>query len=191
MNEEKARSVLQYRSGTETIRDIFESTIKDLTSEDRRLFDEWLFELAFNDICMDRKIEDHKDILKIARYISKVLTDELDMKHNYLEWEKQTNRPYNYRIGIIKEENKKIKKGDRMKVIVIGRPINGITANGKEYMLDVDNRTLGFGSEELAKAFLHANNYTDKDIKDMGIVFEEKEVEDEIIVETEDQAKRL
>lgn len=65
--------------------------------------------------------------------------------------------------------------------VIIGRPINGISINGLEYVCDKDGFTIVFESEEKAKSFLHINGVTDKDIEMAGIIFEEyEEAEDNV-----------
>lgn len=58
---------------------------------------------------------------------------------------------------------------------VIGRPIEGITLNGNEYVLDDDGELMTFDSEEDALDFLKACGLTDDDIEEQGIVIEEAE----------------
>ena len=60
-----------------------------------------------------------------------------------------------------------------MSRIEVGRPINGISLNGLEYLLNDDGERMTFGSEEEAAAFLKAHGYTDEMIAD-GIVFKER-----------------
>lgn len=62
---------------------------------------------------------------------------------------------------------------ERKKKIIVGRPINGISLNGDEYLLDDKNEVLEFDSEHDAKKFLIENgidfndldhfNYVEKD----------------------------
>jgi len=56
---------------------------------------------------------------------------------------------------------------------VIGRPTEGITLNGNEYVLDGDGELMTFDSEEDALDFLKACGFTDNDIEGQGIVIEE------------------
>lgn len=56
---------------------------------------------------------------------------------------------------------------------VIGRPIEGITLNGNEYVLDGDGELMTFDSEEDALDFLKACGFTDNDIEEQCIVIEE------------------
>lgn len=55
----------------------------------------------------------------------------------------------------------------------IGRPIEGVTLNGNEYVLDGDGELMTFDSEEDALDFLQACGFTDNDIEEQGIVIEE------------------
>lgn len=55
----------------------------------------------------------------------------------------------------------------------IGRPIEGITLNGNEYVLDDDGELMTFDSVEDALDFLKACGLTDEDIEDQGIVIKE------------------
>lgn len=55
----------------------------------------------------------------------------------------------------------------------IGRPIEGVTLNGNEYVLDGDGELMTFDSEEDALDFLKACGFTDNDINGQGVVIEE------------------
>ena len=59
-------------------------------------------------------------------------------------------------------------------MIKIGRPINGISINGNEYLLDDDGKPMLFSHEKDARRFLMSHGYTEKDIEDDGIVFMEE-----------------
>lgn len=59
-----------------------------------------------------------------------------------------------------------------MKGVLIGRPINGISINGNEYVCDENGFSIVFGDENDAREFLKSNGYTDEDIENSGIVFE-------------------
>ena len=59
-------------------------------------------------------------------------------------------------------------------MIVIGRPIQGVTINGNEYVCDKDGRLVLFQSEEDARVFLHGCGISDEEIENEGIVFEEE-----------------
>lgn len=55
----------------------------------------------------------------------------------------------------------------------IGRPIEGVTLNGNEYVLDGDGKLMTFDSEADALDFLKACGFTDNDIKGQDVVIEE------------------
>lgn len=55
----------------------------------------------------------------------------------------------------------------------IGRPIEGVTLNGNEYVLDGDGKLMTFDSEADALDFLKVCGFTDNDIKGQGVVIEE------------------
>lgn len=57
-------------------------------------------------------------------------------------------------------------------MIVIGRPINGVSLNGNEYAKNDRGVTFTFKDEEEAYHFLHEHGISENDIKAMGIVFE-------------------
>ena len=59
--------------------------------------------------------------------------------------------------------------------ILVGRPINGITLNGLEYLSDNEGEKMLFRSKEEAVKFLKEHGYSDCMIED-GIVFEERDV---------------
>lgn len=56
-------------------------------------------------------------------------------------------------------------------MIIISRPINGITLNGVEYVLDENGEVMKFESLECAHVFLMEAGYTVQDIEDEGIQF--------------------
>lgn len=56
--------------------------------------------------------------------------------------------------------------------VVICRPINGISINGKEYVVDDDDELVVFETESDARLFLIACGIGDQEIEDMGIEFE-------------------
>ena len=62
--------------------------------------------------------------------------------------------------------------------VIIGRPINGISINGNEYVCDENGMTIVFDDEVAAKAFLKENGLTDENIEDYGIMFETVDLED-------------
>ena len=50
-------------------------------------------------------------------------------------------------------------------MIIVGRPINGITLNPLEYLLDDDGNEMLFETEEKAKDFLREHGYTDDELE--------------------------
>ncbi len=62
--------------------------------------------------------------------------------------------------------------------VLIGRPINGITINGNEYVCGEDGVALVFPDEAAAIAYLGEHGYTEKEIESEGITFEE--VDDQV-----------
>ena len=61
----------------------------------------------------------------------------------------------------------------RQRRYIIGRPINGITINGLEYILDDEGDEIIFNSIEEAKEFLLGFDIGEAEIDAQGIVFEE------------------
>lgn len=59
--------------------------------------------------------------------------------------------------------------------ILIGKPINGISINGLEYVLDDDGNVMKFTCVAKAKEYLEANGISEGEADEMGIVFEEEE----------------
>jgi len=59
-----------------------------------------------------------------------------------------------------------------MSKVIIGRPINGISINGLEYVMNGDDTMMYFDSIEEAKAFMIRNGY-DEECFDDYIVFVE------------------
>lgn len=57
--------------------------------------------------------------------------------------------------------------------VLIGRPIEGVTINGLEYVCDEKRYAIVFKDEDDAKAFLADHNIDDELIEECGIVFEE------------------
>ena len=49
-------------------------------------------------------------------------------------------------------------------MIIVGRPINGITLNPLEYLLDDDGKVKKFPSKKQAVSFLKEKGFTDDDI---------------------------
>jgi len=60
---------------------------------------------------------------------------------------------------------------------LIGRPINGISLNGNEYVLGDDGNPRVFPNMVEAKQFLAGKGMTEIDIEAAGIVFEEVEAD--------------
>jgi hypothetical protein len=61
--------------------------------------------------------------------------------------------------------------------ILIGRPINGISLNGLEFLLDDKNEPMEFADKDKAKEFLKANGYadfSDEELEDAFNFVEEK-----------------
>lgn len=61
-------------------------------------------------------------------------------------------------------------------MVLIGRPVNEITLNGLEFLLDEHQSPIRFSSEAEAKNFLTSYGYTTKDIENEGIVFVEDDI---------------
>lgn len=57
--------------------------------------------------------------------------------------------------------------------VIIGRPINGISINGLEYVLDASGEPMVFANEEAAKKFLMEHNCPEDVFEDL--IFEEVE----------------
>lgn len=53
-----------------------------------------------------------------------------------------------------------------MNKIIIGRPINGISLNGNEYILDENEEVKVFDSQEDAKEFLIKAGYSKEELQD-------------------------
>ena len=49
-------------------------------------------------------------------------------------------------------------------MVIVGRPINGITLNPLEYLLDAKNRMIAFDDEKQAKSFLKRMGFSDDEI---------------------------
>jgi hypothetical protein len=62
---------------------------------------------------------------------------------------------------------------DTEKRVIIGRPINGISINGLEYVLDEHNEVKEFAGKKEAVQFLKDNGFLDKDME--SFIFEEIE----------------
>ena len=50
-------------------------------------------------------------------------------------------------------------------MIIIGKPINGVTINGCEWLIDSNNDYMRFNSIEEAQIFLFDNGYNEKEIE--------------------------
>lgn len=61
-----------------------------------------------------------------------------------------------------------------MKKVIVGRPINGISLNGLEYILDDEDEIRYFDSIDEAKTLLREHGYDDEDMEDY-LVFKESE----------------
>ena len=57
--------------------------------------------------------------------------------------------------------------------VIIGRPINGVSINGNEYVKDDHGNMMKFKDEREARAFLHEHGMSDVNIELQGIVFED------------------
>lgn len=53
---------------------------------------------------------------------------------------------------------------------VIGRAINGITINGREFVCDANNEPMLFDSEDLARTFLKENGIDDPEAEGIDIL---------------------
>lgn len=61
-----------------------------------------------------------------------------------------------------------------MKKIIVGRPIEGISLNGLEYILNDEGEIRYFDSVDEAKALLRENGFDDETMED-GLIFRESE----------------
>lgn len=80
-------------------------------------------------------------------------------------------------VNFVTKIMEQIIKRRKMK-IAICRPINGIPINGVEYLIDGDGEAITFETEEKARRFLKDCGFSEEDIEDMGIEFEDLEQED-------------
>jgi hypothetical protein len=55
---------------------------------------------------------------------------------------------------------------------IIGRAINGISINGKEYLLGEDGNPIEFPSVEMAKVFLVSQGFTEEEIENALLIEE-------------------
>ena len=58
---------------------------------------------------------------------------------------------------------------------VITRPIEGVSINGREYLLDENDRVIQFDSKDEARTYLHDHNISDQDMDDAMIEIIEDE----------------
>ena len=56
---------------------------------------------------------------------------------------------------------------------IIGRAINGITINGREFVLDENNEVMKFDSEDAARAFLRDNGIDNPEDEGIDILLDE------------------
>jgi hypothetical protein len=71
---------------------------------------------------------------------------------------------------------KEIKRRGSGAVFLIGRPINGISLNGLEYVLDDTGLPMAFETEEGAKGFVFANGFTQEDLDNQSVLIVKNEV---------------
>jgi len=65
-------------------------------------------------------------------------------------------------------------------MIVVGKPINGISLNGLEYLLDDEDNMMKFETREFAKYFLVNNGYddwSDEELEDSFMFVDENDIE--------------
>ena len=63
--------------------------------------------------------------------------------------------------------------------VIVGRPINGISINGLEYVLNENGEPIKWATEKQARLFLKEHGIGKREIEEAGIVFvEEKEDEE-------------
>ena len=58
-------------------------------------------------------------------------------------------------------------------MVIIGRPLGGVSLNGNEYLLDENGEVMSFTTVQDAKNFLKQNDVSEEDIEAEGIIFEE------------------
>jgi len=61
-------------------------------------------------------------------------------------------------------------------MIIIGKPINGISINGDEWLLDDENKEMEFEDKEAAKQFLRDNGFSDLSDEEFEDSFTFKEI---------------
>jgi hypothetical protein len=62
---------------------------------------------------------------------------------------------------------------EQTKKYIIGRPVNGITINGREYVRNDKDELMLFDSENEAKAFLAKHGVTDLESQGIEILLDE------------------
>ena len=58
-------------------------------------------------------------------------------------------------------------------MVIIARPLRGVSLNGNEYLLDENGEAMSFTTVQDAKNFLKQNDVSEEDIEAEGIIFEE------------------
>lgn len=58
-------------------------------------------------------------------------------------------------------------------MVIIGKPLGGVSLNGNEYLLDENGEAMSFPTVQEAKNFLKQNDVSEEDIEAEGIIFEE------------------
>jgi hypothetical protein len=58
--------------------------------------------------------------------------------------------------------------------VVVARPINGITINGLEYLLDDDGKSIVFAGQREAEAFLLSCGISEDELRNMHFIEEEQ-----------------
>ncbi len=71
--------------------------------------------------------------------------------------------PVFYRTGICAESRPAVKRTP----VIVGRPINGITLNGLEYLQDEDGVPICFEDRDAAQKYLREHGVTDVEMEDM------------------------
>lgn len=54
-----------------------------------------------------------------------------------------------------------------MSKVIVGRPINGISINGLEWLMDDEDKVLIFDGEDAAKEYLGERGFTDEDFEEV------------------------
>ena len=62
--------------------------------------------------------------------------------------------------------------------VLVGRPINGISINGLEYVLNENGEPIKWATEKQARLFLEDHGIGEKEIEETGIVFVDTEKEE-------------